>query len=206
MGETNFNEMSKTSILKKLTGGDLIGFEYKNKNPFSERNYAKIIISTNNLPTTTDKTIGFYRRWMIIDFPNRFSEQKDILEDIPEEEYESLALKCTTILHDLLKNRKFHNEGSVEDRMEKFEARSDFLQKFLDDFVIDDINEFIGKEEFRKRFLEWCKENRHRDMAENTLSKKLKEKGIIGGRKYSDWAFEGKGGQIRTYQDIKWKE
>jgi len=37
MGETNFNEMSKTSIIKKLTGGDLIGFEYKNKNPFNEK-------------------------------------------------------------------------------------------------------------------------------------------------------------------------
>jgi len=84
MGETNFNEISKTSILKKLTGGDLIGFEYKNKNPFSEKNYAKILIATNSLPTTTDKTLGFYRRWLIIDFPNQFTEQKNILADIPE--------------------------------------------------------------------------------------------------------------------------
>ena len=94
MGETNFNEMSRTSKLKKLTGGDLIGFEYKNKNPFEAKNYAKILIATNSLPTTSDKTLGFYRRWMIIDFPNQFSEKKDILKDIPEEEYESLALKC----------------------------------------------------------------------------------------------------------------
>ena len=67
MGETNFGEISKTSILKKLTGKDIIGFEYKNKNPFEDYNYAKILIATNNLPTTTDKTIGFYRRWCIID-------------------------------------------------------------------------------------------------------------------------------------------
>ena len=78
MGETNFSELNKTSILKKLTGQDVIGFEYKNKNPFDGFNYAKILIATNNLPTTTDKTIGFYRRWFIIDFPNRFSEEKDI--------------------------------------------------------------------------------------------------------------------------------
>ena len=206
MGETNFNEMSKTSILKKLTGGDLIGFEYKNKNPFSEKNYAKIIIATNSLPTTTDKTLGFYRRWMIIDFPNQFTEQKDILNDIPEEEYESLALKCCIMLKELLKNRKFHKEGSVEDRMEKFEARSDFLQKFLDDFVKESMNDYITKSEFRKRFLEWCKENRHREMAENTLSKKLKLKGIEPGKKQLDWAFDGKGGQIKVYLDIKWKE
>jgi len=205
MGETNFNEMSKTSIIKKLTGGDLVGFEYKNKNPFNEINYAKILIATNNLPTTTDKTIGFYRRWLIIDFPNQFSEKKNILEDIPEEEYESLALKLTIILKDLLKKRSFHNEGCVEQRMERYEAKSDFLQKFIDEFVTEDINGYITKAEFRKRFLEWCKENRHREMAESTLSKKLKEKGVEGGRKNAPWMHEGKGGQMRVYLDIKWK-
>ncbi|MBY9021986.1 MAG: hypothetical protein KGD67_13100, partial [Candidatus Lokiarchaeota archaeon] len=113
MGETDFSEMKKTSILKKLSGGDLIGFEYKNKNPFEEHNYAKIIIATNNLPTTTDKTIGFYRRWLILDFPNQFSEKKNILEDIPEEEYQSLAVKCLGILKDLISKREFHNEGDI---------------------------------------------------------------------------------------------
>ena len=116
MGETNFSEMNKTSVLKKLSGGDLIGFEYKNKDPFEEINYAKILISTNNLPTTTDKTIGFYRRWMIIDFPNQFSEKKEILNEIPEEEYNSLALKSLGILKDLLIKREFYKEGTIQER------------------------------------------------------------------------------------------
>jgi len=206
MGETNFNEMNKTSIIKKLTGGDLIGFEYKNKDPFNEKNYAKIIIATNNLPTTTDKTIGFYRRWLIIDFPNQFSEKKDILEEIPEEEYMALANKCCIILKDLLDKRCFYKEGSIEDRMNKYEARSDFLQKFLDEFTKESLNEYITKADFRKKFLEWCKENRYREMAENTLSKALKKKQIFAGRKYVDWLHDGKGGQINIYLDIKWKE
>jgi len=205
MGETNFNEMNKTSMIKKLTGADLIGYEYKNKNPFEEINYAKILIATNNLPTTTDKTLGFYRRWCIIDFPNKFSEEKDILEDIPKEEYESLALKCINLLHDLLKKRKFHNEGSIEDRMKKYEAKSDFLQKFLDDFVEEDPNEYITKADFYKKFVGWCIENRHRKMAENSLGKKMKEKGIETEKKHVDWIFDGKGGQIRVWTCIKWK-
>lgn len=105
MGETNFNEMKKTAILKKLTDGSLIAFEYKNKNPFQEPNYAKIIMATNNLPTTDDKTDGFYRRWLILDFPNQFSEQRDILDEIPEQEYENLAMKLIEILSDLLKKK-----------------------------------------------------------------------------------------------------
>ena len=180
MGETNFNEMKKTSILKKLTGGDLIGFEYKNKDLFEENNYAKILISTNNLPTTDDKSIGFYRRWLIIDFSNQFSEKKDILLNIPEEEYTCLALKCVFKLKELLNKRKFHNEGTIEDRKNKVQAKSDFLQAFLDEFIIEEINNYISKNEFQKRFGEWCKENKHREMAGNTLGKKLKAKNKIG--------------------------
>jgi putative DNA primase/helicase len=206
MGETNFNEMQKTSIIKKLTGGDLMGFEYKNKTPFEDKNYAKIIIATNNLPTTTDKTLGFYRRWLIVDFPNIFSEQKDILEDIPDEEYESLALKCTGILHNLLKNRRFTNEGSVEKRMERYEAKADFLQKFLDEFTIEAPDGTITCSDFAKKFSAWCFENRHRQMADNTIGKKMKEKSIEKGRKYASWLFDGKGVQIWVWEGRKWKK
>jgi len=206
MGETDFNEMNKTSILKKLTGGDLMGFEYKNKNPFEGINYAKILISTNNLPTTTDKTIGFYRRWLIIDFPNQFSEKKDILKEIPDEEYESLALKSIILLKELLEKRKFHNEGSIKDRMEKYESKSDFLQKFLDEFVEECIGEHITTADFRKKFAAWCETNKHRKLDEATLGKRMKERGIERRRKYFSWLNDGKGGQLYCYFDIKWKD
>ncbi len=204
MGETNFNEMSKTSILKKLTGGDLIGFEYKNKNPFDEKNYAKIIIATNNLPTTTDKTEGFYRRWMIIDFPNKFSEAKDILAEIPEEEYESLALKCSVILKDLLKQRSFTNEGSVEERKEKYESKSNFIETFLREATIEDVNGYITSADFFKRFSAWCKENRHREMSETSVGIAMKKAGIEQEKRYFQWLYDGKGGQLRCWTGLKW--
>jgi putative DNA primase/helicase len=205
MGETNFNEMNKTSILKKLTGGDLIGFEYKNKTPFDEKNYAKIIIATNNLPTTTDKTIGFYRRWMIIDFPNQFSEAKDILSDIPEEEYQSLGLKCCNLLRELLKERKFTNEGSIEFRIEKYEEKSNFLKKFVEDLTQQDLNGYITTADFYKKFSGWCKENRHREMSEASVGIAMKKLGIEQERKYFDWLYEGKGGTARCWMGIRWK-
>jgi len=201
MGETNFNEMNKTSILKKLSGGDLIGFEYKNKNPFEEINYAKIIIATNNLPTTSDKTLGFYRRWLIIDFANQFSEKKEILRDIPEEEYGSLAVKCLMILKDLLDKKEFHNEGSIEDRMKKYEEKSDFFQKFIDEFVDFNSDGYITKRDFYKKFISWCRERNHRLLAENTIGKKMKEKSIEGIRKKVDFYDS----LIQVWDGIKWR-
>ena len=205
MGETNFGEISKTSILKKLTGGDTIGFEYKNKTPFEAVNYAKIIIATNNLPPTTDKTIGFYRRWMIIDFPNKFDEKIDILGAIPDEEYENLGMKSIGILIDLLKKREFSEEGTIEERMEKYEAKSNFLEKFINDFVEEDIDGYITVSDFYKKFMEWYTENRHRPMAKQSVSKEMKKLHYESGKRRFDWLYDGKGGDARVWNNIKWK-
>jgi len=206
MGETNFNEMKKTSILKKLTGNDLVGFEYKNKTPFEDYNYAKILISTNNLPATTDKTLGFYRRWLIIDFPNRFSEKKDILDDIPEVEYRNLARRCVTVLWDLLQKREFHNEGTVEVRMQRFEDRSDPLGKFLREFTEEDCNADIFKYDFKKKLDDFCKENRFREITDTTLGRRMKEIGYETIQRTADWySKDGVKPILRAWAGVKWK-
>ena len=203
MGETNFSEINKTSVLKKLSGGDLIGFEYKNKDPFEEVNYAKIIIATNNLPATSDKTIGFYRRWMIIDFPNQFTEKKNILEDIPESEYNALAIKCSNILKDLLETRTFTNEGSVEDRMKKYEDHSNPLEKFLREFTIEDYNGLIWKHDFSKKLNSWCKEGRFREISDVHIGKKMKDMNISQSLRTTSWDINKK---ARAWIGIKWVE
>lgn len=204
MGETNFNEIQKTSRLKQLSGGrDLIGFEYKNKDPFQDINYAKILIATNNLPATTDKTIGFYRRWMIIDFPNQFSEQEDILDKIPDEEYRALAIKCTLILKDLLDKRSFTNEGSIEDRTKRYEDRSNPLEKFMREFTIEDYNGLIWKHDFSTKLNEWCRQNKFREIADVHIGKKMKELHISQSLKVAPWDISKK---CRAWVGIKWKE
>lgn len=208
MGETNFAEMEKTSIIKKLTGQDIIGFEYKNKNPFEDRNYAKILIATNNLPSTTDKTIGFYRRWIIIDFPNSFNEKKDILNDIPLKEYENLATKALLTLNKLLSERKFTNEGSIEDRIKRYEERSNPFDKFWEETVEENHNMDISKKQFSEKLNAWCKENKFRRLSDISISKHMKEKDINTTRKTMDWVDVPIGQEKPRYWawvGIKWK-
>ena len=182
MGETNFNEMKKTALLKRLSGGDIIGFEYKNKNPFDDVNYAKIIIATNSLPITHDKTIGYYRRWMIIDFPNQFTEKKDILKEIPDIEYVKGIKKCVNLLKELLNTRAFHNEGSIEDRRKKYEDISNPLQKFLSEKTVNSVDGHIPKFEFKELFVSWMGENGYRIWSDNQIGSNMK----------NDYGFEDK--------------
>ena len=184
MGETNFNEMSQTSLLKKLSGGDLIGFEFKNKDPFESENYAKIIIATNTLPSTTDKTLGFYRRWMIIDFPNRFEETNgDIVDSIPEVEYNNLAKKSIQILKRLTTEYNFTNEGTIEERADKYEEKSNPFEKFWADRIVEDYDSYIFKFEFKKEFDSWCRNHGFRKLSDIEIKHKMDLKGIATARK-----------------------
>jgi phage/plasmid-associated DNA primase len=126
--------------------------------------------------------------------------------DFPEEEYECLALKCCSILHNLLKNRKFHNEGSVEDRIKKFEDRSNPLDKFLKEFCnTENPDGYIFKYDFEKKFNSWCKDNKFRTFSEVSIGKEMKERGFIQLQKNAFWLNEGKGGPLRAWIGISWR-
>jgi len=64
--------LTQTGIFKMLTGGDLIEAEKKFKDSFKFVNYAKLLFSCNKLPSTFDDTEAFFRRWIILTFPNKF--------------------------------------------------------------------------------------------------------------------------------------
>lgn len=190
MGETNFAELKRTSILKKITGEETMGFEFKNKTPFQDYQYAKLIIATNTLPTTTDKTDGFYRRWVILDFPNQFSEKSDVLSRIPKKEYNNLARKCIKIIVHLLVKRAFENEGTIEDRRKKFEDKSDPLNKFLKENTFVNPDGYIYKYEFRDAFVAWLTEHGYRVWNESEIGKRMRERydeGQHGEKRYRAW-------------------
>ena len=178
MGETNFNALNKTSLIKRLTGQDMIGFEFKNKNPFDDFNYAKILIATNTLPVTFDKTEGFYRRWLIIDFPNKFSEKYDILKEIPKIEYNNLAKKSIRILKELYEKREFTNEGDIEQRKQRYEEKSNPLGMFIKGECETDPNYEMPFFMFYERYIEYLKQRGYRIQSKNEVGRLLKEEGF----------------------------
>jgi len=179
IGETNFNILSKSSIIKRLTGQDTIGFEKKNKDPFDAHNYAKIIIASNSLPSTTDTSEGWWRRWLIIDFPNDFPEGKDILETVPEHEYNNLAKKVTQILPKLLEIGKFSNQGSIEHRKERYIMASNPLPTFIRDHCIVDDTVYIKYNELYAAYRAYLKQNKRRRVNRSEFKMNLEEEGFF---------------------------
>ncbi len=178
MGETNFGVMAKTSLLKKLSGQDIIGFEYKNKTPFDDYNYAKIIISSNSLPTSSDTSEGFYRRWLIIDFPNTFPEGKDILKIVPDIEYNNLCKKVVEILPKLLDKGSFTNQGDIKRRKEKYILASNPLSLFIKENCNREENIFMRYSELYTNYVKYLIKNKRRKISRKEFSGVLEEEGL----------------------------
>lgn len=177
MGETNFGTLDKSSILKKLVGSDLIGYEAKGKPPFTDYNYAKMLIASNSLPSSNDTSDGFYRRWFIIDFPNEFPEGQDITQDIPDIEFSNLAKKVTEILPKLLKEGKFFKQGSIEERRNKFILASNPLSIFLQKYYKRQEEGFVSYSETYTKYVHFLREQKKRRVKSKEFKAALEDEG-----------------------------
>jgi P4 family phage/plasmid primase-like protien len=179
IGETNYSIITKSSLLKKLADGSLIGFEKKNKDPFEERNYAKIVIATNSVPSSDDTSDGWYRRCQIIDFPNQFKEVGfPIWETIPEEEYSNLALKLCLKLNNLLKRGTFTNQGTIEDRKDKYLSASNPLSLFINQFCERGEDKFESYSKVFTFYISFLAKRKQRKVKPKEFKSALEDEGI----------------------------
>lgn len=179
MSELDDAQIKNTSLLKKLTGNkEIIRAEYKGKGHVEFINYAKIIMSTNVIPDTADKTDGFYRRWLVIDFPNKFdSTNGDILKYLTYKDYSALARKSITILKNVLQKNTFTNLGSIKQRRQRYEDKANPLKRFIDEQCVVDINNDIPVFEFYDIFSSYITEKGYRNISKSKLSRLMKENG-----------------------------
>ena len=173
-GEVGYNDLASTNVLKKITGEDLIEYEFKGKTSFTDDCITTFFIATNSLPITPDKSTGFYRRWVITDFPNIFDIKADVLSGVSEKEYENLCFKSVNILKKLYDNRKFVNEGNYEERERKYEERSNPLPTFIEENCEEEAGCKIKLQEFWNKYNAWLKSKKLRIITIIQLGKQLR--------------------------------
>ncbi len=188
MGEVSYDDLKNTNIIKQIAGEDNLRFCFKGKTPFTSDNTCLGVCLTNSLPITPDKSLGFYRKWKVLDFPNQFSEiSKDLIAEIPEEEFENLALKSLNGLKKLYKERKFTNEGDFDERIKRYEERSNPVMRFVE----ENCEEVAGEHTILKNFVNYCnvylKKNHLRTLNVVQVGKILRNEGFsVGARRIDD--------------------
>lgn len=206
VGEVDKSLFKKTGIIKRLSGEDLIRIEFKGKDGFKTRLYCKPIISCNKLPESTDSSLGFFRRWLVIDFFNRFPKQKDIINTIPDWEFENFARKSIRILQELYRNGGFTNEGSFEEREKKYKAHSNPLDSFIQQNCQYEANSFIVFQEFFEAYQEWILSNEFKKQTKRDLGVSIRNNKRIDKKLHTYNKADGTTTTETIVKGLKWKE
>lgn len=196
-----------TGTFKMLTGGDPISADKKFRERFTFVNYAKLIFSANKLPQVFDNTDAFFRRWVIITFPNVFTEDKadkHLLEKLTtEEELSGILNWALEGLKRLLAQGHFSNTKSTEVLRDEYIRMSNPLQAFVNEYIKEDSLGWIAKDEFYARYVEFCQQNKFVIKAKNIVAKDLQSCLSI---QISVERREINGERVQGWRGIAWKE
>jgi len=155
-----YDALEKSDVFKQIVSGDPIQVERKFKKPFVARITAKLIFSANQLPPTRDVSTAFFRRWIIVLFPNVVENPDPTLKFklTRDENVKSYILKWMVEgLKRLLRNGKFSYDLSTEEIEEFYSQASDSVKTFIDEHIVKDPNASISRTELYEKYVAFCK-------------------------------------------------
>jgi len=170
------NALKRTGQFKMATGGGRMKGERKFKNPFFFVNEGKMFFSTNQIPDADDNTIAFFRRWIIMNFPNKFLEtdprtDPDLLEKLTtEEELSGFFNWALEGLRRLDGQGGFSHSKTVDEVQEQYERMSSPIKAFRIDHLEINPESVIPKDELYAHYVEYCVENQLPAKAKNIFS------------------------------------
>jgi P4 family phage/plasmid primase-like protien len=172
-----------TGIFKVLTGEDDLVFDKKGKEPIrSYTNYAKMIFSANELPETRDLTHAFFRRWILVDFPNIFPEDPTWYERnvTPELRDQALTVGLEAV-REVLERGAFTGESDVRER---WLEESDQVYRFIKELerlnlAKLDPNGRVRDKDLYRIYTEWAKKEGVNVLDQAVFTRSLKRHRIV---------------------------
>lgn len=153
--------MEKTDAFKTVTSGDRITAEYKGTQGFEFTPFARLTFSANELPRTTDLSDGYFRRLLIVDFPNKFGVnglKKDphIMDKLStEEELSGLLNIALEGLRRLESNGTFTENESTIKGIEKYKRDVNPMISFLEECCTLEEEAVASKKELYETYVQW---------------------------------------------------
>ena len=201
--------LGDTGVFKMMTGGDFIEGQEKFKPRFRFRNYAKMVFLANELPYTSDRTLAFWRRWILIQFPNRFEKGKNAIRQdellakiTTEEELSGFLNLALAGLRRLMKRGYFEEDQTTQQVQTEWAKRSDSVRAFIDERCEISPQDSVPKSEIYSHYVFYCQEDIDATpIKERAFGTRLKQlTGVIDAKKGP------RGNQIRVWKGIRLKK
>lgn len=180
-------------VLKQFTGGDIMQFDRKNLSPISARPTAKLMAAWNGRPRIKDKSMGLWRRMLLVPFNRKIEDHRKVLGmDTPgwwlkQGEAPGILLWAIAGLYRLRQQGGFTRSSSVEAALMEYREESNPAMRFLTEKVSllppdilareseKDLSEQIGvrADDLYLRYKEWCREESVMPLAKQNFGKQI---------------------------------
>ncbi len=153
--------MNHVGIFKMLTGGDSINAERKFQNSFDFYNHAKLIFSANQLPEVRgEDSLAFWRRWIIVRFPNQFlgdKADKHILRKLTaESELSGFLNLALASLQELRGRGEFSGAKDPEETAQQYSKSASPIVAFVTDCCTLEAEAWTSKDTIYGAYKEFC--------------------------------------------------
>lgn len=135
-GDIDAKYLESTAVFKQVTGGDTLRAEHKGRDSFDFAPWAVPVFSANKVPPSADTTVGYFRRWLVLQFPNSFIGKEDRWLEArltQPSELRGIAAKAIRALPELLDRGDFELSESARAARDDFIRRVDQVRTWLDE-------------------------------------------------------------------------
>ncbi len=180
-------DISKISIdddaeLKKIIGGDIIQAEFKGKDSFSFRPYAKMLFSANRFPYVDDRSEGFKRRLRVIEM-NKKPPKKDVhLKQKIMAELDFWVFTAVQGLREVLNNHDIFESDNSKKMREDIYKNGDSVYSFIKDCLVEREGGSIRRAEMFQEYEKYCNYYERIRVKKRTFFEEMTAKGFIAKR------------------------
>lgn len=180
---SEINGKLESSIFKQLVSGEPVEARLPYGEPFTLKQYAKLIFNCNDLPKEVEQTNAYFRRFLIIPFDVTIppeKQDKNLHNKIIETELSGVFNWVLEGLNRLLAQKGFSKCTAAEEAVADYKTQSDSVKMFIDenDYVISP-NEYTLIKELYPHYRQYCYEDGFKPVSKVNFSKRLKNYKII---------------------------
>ncbi|MBU2551697.1 MAG: hypothetical protein KKB20_25015, partial [Proteobacteria bacterium] len=169
--ETPTRNVLATEVYKKVVSGEPVTTERKYGSKYEFRPYAKFVVSMNDLPVIPDRSYGFERRAILLQFNRRFVAGQGLDPDLKRtlvQETDYVFMWSLEGLKKLLASNGFLVGEKVTEDTGRFIQALNPVLTFLEECCITDNPEVKVKvSELWESYKDWCKDSGQRALAKN---------------------------------------
>lgn len=173
--ETNSRDPIGTEIYKAALRGEPITAERKYGEPYLFNPTAKWLVAMNEPPTIPDKSYGFTRSVIVLNFTRRFAKKEidSSLGEALEKEKDGIFMWALFGLKIILRNNGFEIPQVVEEQGEEFMKSLNPLLIYIEERCKIGAKEQVTSVSLYKDYKQWCVDASNRPLSRNKFINQL---------------------------------